>query len=122
MGDLLDSYSDAFFLIGDDQLKNFHLWSNAKEVLKKVKLIVVRRAKDTEFDTLIRKLSENLELSFTKEANVYTVLVDDIKSSISILDLCPVEISSTELRAHQGFGLTKSLENYIKDNKLYLGE
>ena len=78
--------------------------------------------KDTEFDTLIRKLSENLELSFKKEANVYTVLVDDIKSSISILDLCPVEISSTELRAHQGFGLTKSLENYIKDNKLYLGE
>ncbi len=122
MGDILESYSNAFFLIGDDQLKNFHLWSQAKEVLKKVKLVVVRRAKDTEFDSLILKLSENLELSFKKEANAYTVLVDGVKSSITVLDLCPVEISSTELRAHQGFGLTKSLENYIKDNKLYLGE
>jgi nicotinate-nucleotide adenylyltransferase len=119
---ILENYSKAFFLIGDDQLKNFHLWSEAKKVLQKVNIIVVRRDKNTEFDSLIVKLVDHLKLSFKKKDNVYTLSVDNVKSSITVIDLCPVEISSTELRAHKRFGLTESLENYIKDNKLYLGE
>ena len=118
----LVAYTEVSFLVGDDQLSGFHSWFEARKILKTVNLIVVRRSQDTDFDELINSLSKNLDFKYTKKDNVYTILVDDIKSSISIVNLTPIKISSTEIRTDINKGLTESLFRYIEDNKLYLGE
>ncbi len=95
-------------VIGADSLLDFHKWYNFEEILKMAKLLVYKRAgiKNEE----ISKAKENLE---------------GLGGEISILDICPPDISSTTVRNYALNGkepeglISKEVWNYIMDKKLY---
>ena len=99
------------FVIGGDSLIDFHKWYRYEEILLLAELYVYGRKGEDTKDFLLAK--ENLEKKGGK---------------ITLLDIVPPEISSTEirekimLREKTSHMLEPSVYNYIKEHSLYKDE
>lgn len=97
-----------YLLVGSDMLFSFSSWKCFVDILNAVKICVVPRYKD------------NMQLIKNK-----CVYFNNMGAEIQILDISPVEISSTEIR--KKFLLSENVsdlvpnnvEQYIKYNNLY---
>lgn len=104
-----EGIKNPYLVIGADSLVNFSTWFRYKDILKLANLIVYRRT----------GISEEELLSARKA-------LEENGGNISILDICPPEISSTHIRnVCLAGGTLRGLvapetEKYIKENKLYL--
>lgn len=96
-----------FFLIGSDMLLTFDQWREYQEIMKNVVLAVISR-EHGDYNTLVKK---------SNELSKY--------GKIMILDILPIEISSTEIRKNIRFNidyscnLDEKVVQYIKSNSLY---
>jgi nicotinate-nucleotide adenylyltransferase len=98
---------DYWLLLGADALRGFGEWKNPHKIVKLCRLGVALRPPLTETDVMARVLPE-------------------IKPSIDLVPMKPVDISSTELRDRLGGRpglvapfLSAGVLQYIKQNRLY---
>ena len=119
---LISQYDRCYFLIGDDQIENFHLWHNAKLLLSRVSLLVMRRKPEFDFVSVLSLLSKRLGLEVEFSNDSLSCRVLSSQSEIRFIDAMPVELSSTEIREDAIVGTSPSVSSIINTNKLYLGE
>lgn len=99
------------FIIGADSLVNFKKWYRYEDILKLAEIVVYKRAG---FD-IEKLLAVKAEL-------------EKKGGKISLLDFCPPNISSTEIRKSikEGIGVTGlvniEVEEYIKSKNFYSGD
>lgn len=114
---------ELFFIMGLDQFHIFDRWKNFKDILKKTNLIVTSRPgvsfpkKTTEFPDGLKSLIKKKllkEISLTvSEKKIYFCPLKDM------------DISSSDIRQRLKEGkevshlLLKTVDSYIKENKLY---
>ena len=116
------SYKKRFFVIGDDQIANFDKWYRYKDILQLVDLIVVKRLSCMNILDLKKLLESNFGLSIVAFGDYLELRLDNRTSRIYFIDTPVVDVSSTGLRKREKSNLSKSVERYIKDNKLYVGK
>ena len=121
LSEFLSSFNRKYFLIGDDQIEKFHLWSHYQEVLKIVDIIVIKRNSTLDIKELAEKLKQNFATDISIKNNYLEVKLDNHISKIYFIDLPVVDLSSTELRNSESFELSKSVKKYIEQNNLYVG-
>ena len=98
-----------WFVIGEDQLFQFHLWYRYRDILKTVSLVAVRRNNAT--------AAERMEAYAEEQLRPWGECV--------ILPFEPLEVSSTELRARLREGgsaeglIAPAALDYIKERGLY---
>jgi nicotinate-nucleotide adenylyltransferase len=98
---------ELYFLIGSDMLLTFDEWRDYQEILSKVNLAVVSR-ENGDRENLLHKADE-----LSKYGNIVVV------------DVPPMEVSSTEVRKNVRFdkdyccNLSEKVVQYIKSNSLY---
>lgn len=99
------------FVIGADSLVNFQKWYRYEDVLKLAELIVYKRG----------GLSDEKMLSAKAD-------LEKKGGKITLLDFCPPDISSTEIRKNIEEGksveglVANEVEEYIKKKGFYLGD
>lgn len=95
-------------VIGADSLMNFHKWYRFEEILSLAELYVYRRGGFSEADLL--KATKKLR---------------DLGGKITLLDICPPEISSSEIREaflkkeNTSKFLSPLVLKYVKEHSLY---
>ncbi len=94
-----------FFICGADMINTFHTWYRADELIKEMNIIAIRRGgiDDLEFNSSVQNLK-------------------NIGANLIVLDMPPLEISSTMIRNggdETNKLLSQEIAQYIKDNKLY---
>lgn len=101
---------DSFYwVLGSDQLENFHKWDYWEKIISDFGLIIAKRGNEK---NLKQKTKNDLKLKKLSEKIIF------LKSDIP-------NISSTEIREKIKKGqsiqnlLPKNVEKYIKNNKLY---
>ncbi len=99
------------FIIGGDSLRDFHEWHRYTDILKLAEIYAYRRSGVDDGDVLSAKSK-----------------LERLGGKITILDICPPDISSTEIREKIASGeladdmIPPKVVDYIKNNKLYVGE
>jgi nicotinate-nucleotide adenylyltransferase len=97
---------DYWFILGADALKGFADWKNPQRILRLCRLAVAARPPIVRDDVLLG-------------------LEDYVKAQVDIIEMPPVEASSTDLRDKVQRGIpigsltTPEIVDYIKKNKLY---
>ncbi|OWU66278.1 MAG: nicotinate (nicotinamide) nucleotide adenylyltransferase [Armatimonadetes bacterium Cent15-Ar3] len=107
LGELQMVYpGDYWFILGADALKGFADWKNPQRILRLCRLAVAARPPIVRDDVLLG-------------------LEDYVKAQVDIIEMPPVEASSTDLRDKVQRGIpigsltTPEIVDYIKKNKLY---
>ncbi len=101
---------NPILVIGGDSLVDFHKWYRYEEILKMCELLVFKRG----------RVDDNALLSAKKQ-------LESSGGVVKILDFCPPNISSTEIRNKTLKGeetseiITPQIAKYIKENGLYNG-
>ncbi len=106
---LLGNTIKFFFIIGTDELLLINTWKNYEELLKICSFIAVKRPgyKDKLLEDAVACLTENHD------------------ANISIVEIPPVDVSSSEIRKNIKNGISikglidEKVLNYIKENNLY---
>jgi nicotinate-nucleotide adenylyltransferase len=102
------------WVIGLDQLQNFHRWVQGQELLKIASLLVMRRD-DLNFEQIVAKLAVDLQLSAPLrglyELDCRTTPAASRKIREAIKDGLPVDPA----------WLSSGIRNYIDHEKLYRG-
>lgn len=102
---------NPYLIIGADSLINFHKWFRFEEILKLARIVVYDRAG-----------IEKKELEFAKKN------LENSGGRITFLDLCPPNVSSTEIRKLISSGksaeglLNTETYKYIIENNIYSKE
>ena len=94
-----------YFICGADMINTFYTWYRADELIKEMNIIAIRRGgiDDLEFNSSVQNLK-------------------NIGANLIVLDMPPLEISSTMIRNggdETNKFLSQGIAQYIKDNKLY---
>lgn len=114
------------FLIGQDQLKVFHLWHKPELILQDSSLIVVKREQNRSITGLLERVMVqlNLEIEWLKEAKIAKIVGMD--SAIFLLDTKTSPASSSRIREIIAEGtrvpeswLPKSICDYINSKGFY---
>lgn len=106
---LLGNTIKFFFIIGTDELLLINTWKNYEELLKICSFIAVKRPgyKDKLLEGAVACLTENYD------------------ANIRIVEIPPVDVSSSEIRKNIKNGISikglidEKVLNYIKENNLY---
>ncbi|MCX7879616.1 MAG: nicotinate (nicotinamide) nucleotide adenylyltransferase [Ignavibacteria bacterium] len=109
--------SKIFLLIGSDQALKFAQWKNWLYIVENVNLVVANRP--------LSFISKNYLLSYLNKNIQNDSLNLDFEEKINILNCPLIEISSSDIRKRIKLGLncsyllTREVENYIIENRLY---
>ncbi len=102
-----------YWIIGSDQLKDFHLWNNWQDLVQQHNLIIFPR------DTDYVNLSQRVRNAFQLESIPSNIMVLDERSLI----VTTISSSSIRKRVRAGFSINNmvdaKVEKYIKENHLY---
>lgn len=104
--------TEWFFITGVDCLMDLGKWKNTKEILRNCNLIVFSRVGFSEEEIFAQK----------------KIIEDKYSEKIVFIDIPLIEISSTairrKIRKNEEFGylVGDKIKNYIKINRLYLGD
>lgn len=104
----LGAKAKLFLILGWDSLNELPMWHNPAELVKMCKLAVFNRTSSNSPDLAALEAS-----------------VPGVTQSTILLDMKPVDISSTDIRMRAAKGLSLSglvpeqVERYIKEQKLY---
>ncbi len=103
---------ELFLIIGSDMLLSFHKWYKYEDILSYVTLCVASRSDQVSKDSLSSYALNTLKL-------------DESKGEIIVLDIEPMEVSSTSVREQIKFGLdnceltSREVFDYARINLLY---
>ena len=93
------SKDELLFLIGSDQVIQFHLWKNPHEISELAKIIYCHRAGVDETNPVFEKNIKEFNMEELKDATI--------------------NVSSTEIKNLQKLDISDDVIQYIEDQKLY---
>ncbi len=104
--DYIEKYGDTpYFVMGADMLITVHTWYKYQELIKLCNIICVYREGE--------------------DKKAYTEAIKRVRADggiIEELEITPNDISSTDARKNHNNIVSKEINNYITDNKLYKGK
>ncbi len=107
-----------FFIIGDDSLRYFHEWVHPEWIVKYADIVVINR-NALEKDAPSGSISNDFDLQ-----SVLEIQKKRVPGQYTIVDMDPVDISSSEIRARLLQGeetdwLNPDVVQYIREHRLY---